>query len=261
MSQRILLVDDAPVTVAMAKRKLEEAGYIVHIATNGLEGLNEVDKHDFNLIITDVIMPLMDGVDFYKKLKKNNNTKNIPILIITDNQVFKDSFSFLGVDGFVEKPIDSSKLLRITQNILSAESLKQSKKAVIIGTNRIKVGQIVNQLENAGLNVLRTNNSSDLFSSCLSIEPDFMLIDILMDDVPPAETIRALNCFNRFNDLQILAYSCLDPYTAQDKNNKTANELQETINACLEAGASQYIGRFTHATLKETFNNLMHARH
>jgi CheY-like chemotaxis protein len=116
--KRILIVDDAPVTITQIRRQLEEAGYIVSIAANGLEGMSVVSTYNVDLIITDIVMPVMDGVDFYKELKKNERTQSIPVMVITDSVVIKESFQALGVNEFIAKPIDGRDLLQRVQWLL-----------------------------------------------------------------------------------------------------------------------------------------------
>src|SRR5512142_2827742 len=111
MSKKILIADDEPTVVALARQKLEEHGYLVETANNGRDAWNIIRSAPIDLIVLDVIMPVMDGVDVYKELKKNPRTAGIPIVIITDNRIFRESFQTLGVEHFLPKPLDAEKLL------------------------------------------------------------------------------------------------------------------------------------------------------
>ncbi len=69
MSKQILIVDDSPVVLAMLEDALVGMGYGVTAAANGEEGLKQVEARKFDLIITDLSMPVMDGISFVKAVK------------------------------------------------------------------------------------------------------------------------------------------------------------------------------------------------
>ncbi|MFC1510322.1 response regulator [Candidatus Omnitrophota bacterium] len=259
MIKRILLVDDTPVTVAMVKNRLEKNGYLVTIATNGLEGLKETKNHDFDLIITDVIMPVMDGVDFYKALKINPKTSSIPIVIITDNEVFKNSFRTLGVEGFVPKPLDTTALINQIEASLKNKAKKnsQSNKVLVVGTDKAKVDEMLTIIAANGFQSNKADDSQDFFARALKIVPDIVMLDVLLHDVTPQETIHALKCFGRFRNLQILTFSCLPIDLNQNVNHDLIKKFQFAIKSCNSAGANHYIGRFSPTEFGTNFNKFL----
>ena len=80
----ILLVDDDPLINRMYQIKLSEDGYNVQIAANGEEALIKAKKHKPDLILLDLMMPKMNGIEALKELKKDETTKNIKIIILTN---------------------------------------------------------------------------------------------------------------------------------------------------------------------------------
>lgn len=117
-SKKILIVDDDPVLQKMLKVRLEVTGYTVIPAGNGQEGLAKIGQGTPDLIITDALMPTMDGYSFCKELKKNEAHQKIPILLITAREKLKDSFEALGVEYFIAKPFRMEDLLdKIDQRI------------------------------------------------------------------------------------------------------------------------------------------------
>ncbi len=80
---KVLLVDDNHDKRQLLTVALEAAGYSVHTATDGLEGLSAVDALQPDLIITDVMMPRMDGYEMARRLRANPATRFIPIIIQT----------------------------------------------------------------------------------------------------------------------------------------------------------------------------------
>ena len=251
MPKKILITEDEPTTVAIVKRKLEEAGYAVAIARNGEEGLRVVYKESIDLIVTDVIMPIMDGVDFYKELKSKPKTARIPIIIITDKQVFRDSFKALGVQYFVPKPLNAQVLLQQIEFIFRQQSMQQKRGQVVIaGPNLPVVKRMGELLEADGCKVTLADDGADLLAKILHIKPEILLVDVLMEDFFTREIIKALRSFSSLRDLKILTYTHFGP--DELGNVDTVEQLRESKDACNEAGATKYIGRFTSTTFIDT---------
>lgn len=84
MSKKILIVDDEELVVKVLTRKLKEEGFEVYAAYDGHEALLKVAKDKPDLILLDIIMPKLDGISVLKKLKAQDQTKNIPVIILTN---------------------------------------------------------------------------------------------------------------------------------------------------------------------------------
>ena len=121
--KKILIVDDDPVSLEMLEKILLLEGYWVVKATNGKEALYIADEFQPDLIILDIVMPIMDGTEAMEKLEKNPRTKNIPVLFLTSLISKNDELGKFAKDRrFLAKPIDREKLLeeiegRIEKNI------------------------------------------------------------------------------------------------------------------------------------------------
>ena len=81
---KILVVDDEPLVIKALTEKLSEAGFLVYSAYDGEEALLKVKQLKPDLMLLDIIMPKLDGISVLKRLKESNETKNIPILILTN---------------------------------------------------------------------------------------------------------------------------------------------------------------------------------
>ena len=110
--KKILIVDDDSVTLEMLEKILLLEGYWVAKATNGKEALYIADEFKPDLIILDIVMPIMDGTEAMEKLEKNPRTKNIPVLFLTSLISKKEEFdNYTANRRFLAKPIDKEKLL------------------------------------------------------------------------------------------------------------------------------------------------------
>ena len=107
MQKIILIIDDSELVLAMAKDALEAAGYLVQIATNGIEANKFIFSKDKpSLIIMDVMMPMLDGNKKAKILKENDMSRDIPILLLSSKseEEMQRLTEEAGADGYIIKP-------------------------------------------------------------------------------------------------------------------------------------------------------------
>ena len=118
----ILIVDDTYENLYLLRVILEEAGYEIVEAYDGKEGLDKLQKNKIDLIISDILMPVMDGYMFCQACKKDKTFKNIPFVFYTSTYTEKLDEEFaikLGATHFLRKPTDSDTIIKLVQNIFS----------------------------------------------------------------------------------------------------------------------------------------------
>lgn len=115
MSERskILIVDDEPFNVDYLEQELEDLGYETVSAANGQEALQKVTAEAPDLVLLDVMMPIMDGFTVCRILKENEETRLIPIVIMTALNAVEDRIRGIeaGADDFLTKPVNEQELL------------------------------------------------------------------------------------------------------------------------------------------------------
>lgn len=127
----ILVCDDDKHTRMLLSAILENAGYTVTTATNGIEALQVLEKEHIDLVVLDVMMPQMDGYEFTKLVRENNST--LPILMVTAKSMLYDEKQGykVGADDYITKPIDEEKLLLHIKALLRRSHIASEQKIII----------------------------------------------------------------------------------------------------------------------------------
>lgn len=120
MSARILVVDDNPLNVKLLAAKLAKDYYSVSTAENGLLALEAVKRNIPDIILLDIMMPVLDGFETCKQLKADPATKHIPIIMVTALSDISDRVKGLecGADDFLTKPINDIALMARVRSLL-----------------------------------------------------------------------------------------------------------------------------------------------
>ncbi len=103
--KRILFIEDEEIFLEMFGKKLEDEGYEVEYAKNGSWGIKMADENDYDLFITDMTMPAAGGEEIIRKLKMDNRTKDVPIIVLSASLVEEDISAVrkMGIYDFYEK--------------------------------------------------------------------------------------------------------------------------------------------------------------
>jgi type IV pilus assembly protein PilB len=117
---RILVIDDSPTVVRMVQEFLEAEDFEVVTARDGIEGLEKVYAEAPDLIVTDAMMPRMDGFTLVKKLKEHLSTRLIPIIMLTSREETASEVQGLelGADDYITKPLEPERLLVRIKRVL-----------------------------------------------------------------------------------------------------------------------------------------------
>ncbi|MBP1747671.1 MAG: response regulator receiver protein [Deltaproteobacteria bacterium] len=117
MKKKVLVVDDEENIRLLFKEELEEEGYEVETASNGLEALEKVKAASFDVIVLDIKMPVMDGIQALNAIK--NMHKDQPVILCSAYGEFKQDLSSWVSDGYVVKSADTRELKETIREILS----------------------------------------------------------------------------------------------------------------------------------------------
>ncbi|NLB34613.1 MAG: response regulator [Elusimicrobia bacterium] len=121
---KIMIVEDDQTTVKLLTYLLEKKNYKVVCFPNGQRAVEEASKEMPDLILMDIMMPIMDGIEATEKIKSDEKTSSIPIIFLSalgqEMEVMKGLQS--GADGYVIKPFDSKALLKLIEDKINSAS-------------------------------------------------------------------------------------------------------------------------------------------
>jgi two-component system, chemotaxis family, chemotaxis protein CheY len=120
MSKTILSVDDSVSALQMIKLTLAGAGYQVVQAANGADGLGKARASRVDMVLTDLNMPVMDGLTLIRELRKLPAFKGVPIVFLTteSDAAMKQQAKAAGATGWITKPFQQDQLLAVVRKVL-----------------------------------------------------------------------------------------------------------------------------------------------
>jgi two-component system cell cycle response regulator len=131
MTARVLIVDDIPTNVRLLEARLSAEYFEVATAASGAEALAICDSADIDIILLDVMMPVMDGFEVCRRLKASRRTQHIPVLMITALDQPSDRVKGLeaGADDFLTKPVDDVQLMARVKSLVRLKALTDELRA------------------------------------------------------------------------------------------------------------------------------------
>ena len=142
---RVLVVDDEPDIVEFLSYNLLKEGYAVFTATNGQEALDSVEKNNPDLVLLDIMMPIMDGVEACRSIRSNPMYNHIIVSFITARtEDYSQIAGFnVGADDYIMKPIKPRVLLSRVAALLRRRSMNsEQKNQDVQNDNLIKYGNL-----------------------------------------------------------------------------------------------------------------------
>ncbi len=121
MKKKVLVAEDSLTTRTLEKNILEAAGFDVTTAVDGAEALTKLHEQSFDVVVTDVQMPRMDGFALTERIKKDDRFKNIPVVLVTALQTEADKRRGIeaGADAYITKgTFDQKRFLEIIQRFI-----------------------------------------------------------------------------------------------------------------------------------------------
>jgi len=213
-AKKILIIDDEADLTEMAAYKIRKSGYIVETACNGLEGLKKLDHFIPDLIILDINMPVMGGIEFYEKILGPNDKPKYPILVLTARAHMENLFKQLDVDGFMNKPYEFDELLKEIKVIAYKDKdLDEYKKEpipphniLIVEDDPLMGSQISMSFLNDGHIVSLASTGCKAIEKVMANIPDALIVKMTLPDIGGDEVILKLKQMPRMKFVKFFLY-------------------------------------------------------
>ena len=136
---KILMIEEEVEMIEKVHSRLSHAGFEILSASDGQHGLQIAKDKSPDLIITDANIPKMSGYEFCKAIKNDLNTKSIPIVVLTEKHRMEESFMYLGVHDFLNKPFSMDELEVMVRKKLNLSQCMHILKSKILINGRPEV--------------------------------------------------------------------------------------------------------------------------
>ncbi|TSA45184.1 MAG: response regulator [Deltaproteobacteria bacterium] len=225
----ILIVDDSSIILKALTRQLEQFGARVTQAEDGQQALEKALAADFDLIISDVEMPKLDGFGLCEKLKGNPGTRGIPVIILssldTDN-IIEKGFK-VGAAAYVTKSEAKNELNGTIERVLEKSRFLRSR-LILVVDDSLTVRRLVTQaLEEAGFQVMTAENGKQAMKRVQEHKPDLIISDINMPEMNGIEFCKRIHADPTL---------ALIPFVTMSSNSDRA-----VMRRLLQWGASSYL--------------------
>ncbi|MBN9332175.1 PleD family two-component system response regulator [Devosia sp.] len=191
MTARVLIVDDIPTNVRLLEARLSAEYFDVLTASSGPEALEICDNNEVDIILLDVMMPVMDGFEVCRRLKSNPRTHHVPVLMITALDQPSDRVKGLeaGADDFLTKPVDDTQLMARVKSLARLKSLTDELRARALTGQQIAIEDALRAMDTisaSGGSVLIIDNDKRHAERVQGYLSEEHKVDILLD---PADAV------------------------------------------------------------------------
>ena len=231
MADQLLLVDDEPGLREAVQAYLEDSGFAVAVASNARDGLELARQKLPDLVITDIMMPQVDGYQFLKLLREEPQFKSLPVVFLTARGMTSDRILGYnaGCDAYLSKPFDPDELVAIVENLLKKRDTQQADSEDGEGHNLAEMARQIAEIRS-----LLTQRGS-IAQSAPSVKIDFTpreqsVLELVVEGLMNKEIARRLETSVRN----------VEKYVSRLFNKTGTNSRTELVRYALESGLTQH---------------------
>jgi len=247
-NEKILIVEDEATMRTLLTVTLEGAGYQVIQAEDGDAGYQMAKTAKPDLIISDILMPQMDGNELMKRLRESEFGKQIPFMVVSARSQMKDYFEMMNADGFISKPYDAEQLLSQVASTLTKYGKKRDEQAASAsGEKKKKILLLDNEeqeydkykkiLMDNKFEVSITKTLAECVDSANNFRPDLVAIRFIIDQMNGDKMVKSLKEIPNIAGVPVVVYS-----------RKIRGWEEKKVK---DAGASAFLGEVTDEKLLE----------
>lgn len=179
---QVLIVDDSKTIRSVISSQLRKHSIDVTEAADGFEGLKLTHRNHYDLVITDITMPGIDGYQLCKQIKNNPDTCSTPVIILSSNEKnehIERGFE-VGAAAYITKNNARQDLLPYIKEILSRSKLLRDRLVLVVDDSKYILKIVDAGLSSAGFKVITASNGAEAFEIVSEIVPDLILSDVCM---------------------------------------------------------------------------------
>ena len=228
----VIVVEDDPVAAELLTRQIERAGFRTEVARTGAEVVTMAKEHKPAAITLDILLPDVDGWEVLTRLKQDEMTSDIPVLVVSvvDNPELGTA---LGALDYFVKPVDAKDLVNRLSNFNFKQRAGGRQACVLVvddeAANRDWLKHV---LEPAGFKVTLATGGQEAIDLARSRIPDVVMLDLLMPEVNGFEVVKALSGHEATRSIPIMVL------TAKHLTNADIGKLDGHVAAILKRGST-----------------------
>jgi len=215
--KKVLLIDDEYDLQQLVKITLKSKGHLVETANNGIEGLAKLEVMRPDLIILDMNMPKMGGMEFYQKICDGGDKPRFPVLVLTARANMEQMFKTLNIDGFMAKPFEIEQLLHEVDTIIkrranpsmkiNSTGVRVPRKICIVENDPVALNKVGSAFLSAGYIVNPAQSGTEGIERIAEGVPDIALIKLGLNDIPGDMVILKLKMMAKTQDVTYILYT------------------------------------------------------
>ena len=207
--RRILIVDDSAVFRMSMKKILASMNAEIILAEDGQEGLDLALKQKFDLVVSDIDMPNINGIELCRTLKNTTATQGIPVVMVStfDSDSDVDKGFQAGASAYLSKYEIQSHLLDTVENVLSKSKFMRNRLVMVVDDSKVVLRIVEKGLAEAGFRVITAENGRKALGLVETLQPDLILTDIEMPDINGFEFCGAVHTNPELSMVPIVAMS------------------------------------------------------
>ncbi|MBN2233196.1 MAG: response regulator [Deltaproteobacteria bacterium] len=228
-AKRLLIVDDSSVIREGLAKQLGHLPIDISLARDGQEALDMIAEGDFDLVITDVDMPRVTGIELCRRLKANRHTCHLPVVILStldDNEDIEQGF-LVGAAAYLSKSEARQVITETIERVLRKASLKRNQIVLVVDDSPTIRAVIDRGLREAGFAVITAGNGRQALELMRRQRPAMILSDINMPEMDGLEFCRMIHADRLLADIPFVAMS--------------TNRERPLMRRMLQCGADAYL--------------------
>ncbi|MGA9120088.1 MAG: response regulator [Bacteroidota bacterium] len=243
-----LIVEDSPQAGELLRMHIESAGYRTAVASNGVDAVDMAKRLRPSVITLDLMLPMKDGWQVLKDLKRHPLCKNIPVIIVSIADEKNLGFSLGAVDYFV-KPVNKDELIQALDRVhLIRRSSDRKPCVLVIDDDRAATDLVQVILENEGYRVLKAYEGAAGVELAARERPDLIILDLIMPETSGFHVAHQLKQIPATRGIPIIIL------TSMDLDEETQEQLSEYVTGLMSKSA------FTKRDLLREIGNIENAR-